>query len=60
MTKKHWVISGSTNTRYDTYEAAEVAAKRRIASDIGREEAMIYEAVAVASAPVPAVEVSKL
>lgn len=62
---KHWTV-GYNLKKYETYEDAEkalkklVGAKKSVYSDTCIDEGFLYETVAVATAPVPNVEVVKL
>lgn len=61
--KKFWIVYGTKNegvfTRFETYDDAEVEAKRR--ADKNRDcDYFILETVAVAKQPVPAIEITKL
>ena len=55
-TAKHWTAYGS---KYDTYDKAEAAAKRVVATQSSG-AVTVYEAIAVVEAPVPQAEVTKL
>lgn len=59
--KKTWVISGKS-TKFDTYEEAELAAKKATLGGNYKEpsDVTIYESVAVAKQSVPNVEVQKI
>lgn len=56
--KKHWVIGETYCHKYESFEEAEKAAKRRATDD--KEDTGIYEVVAVARFPVPDVTVDKI
>lgn len=64
---KNWIVEGMSGgdcfsgprpRSYETYEAAEVAAKQRAAKN--QTDVRIFEAVAVAKAAVPAIDIEKL
>lgn len=63
--EKHWITQGKT-TKFKTYDEAVEVAKRRVETadnllpvqyDAAQYELVVYEAVAVVSAPMPAAEV---
>lgn len=61
--KKFWMVYGAKNDgkleRFDSYEAAEVDAKRK-AHNSRDSDYFILETVAVAKQPVPEIEITKL
>lgn len=58
--KKFWCVEGDSGKRFESYDEAEEAAKRKLGSRPQDKSLAVLEAVAFVKAPVPSLEVVKV